>query len=450
MRISLIVRLILFVFTIPASFVFWQLFFGSKIDWKFRYGIQSSTRNDTIFDRKRRVGTELEITSDQGSRPKVNLHDLRPFQGDIPSPKWLNAYVEFHRNAQRLNSEGKDVEVKYLLWFCYDICGGLGDRMRGVVTMLYLAIATDRVLLLQQKNPVALNVSLIPAKINWDFEQWNLPEHIRENWQVLSAIDSSYETLQFYTSGAYEPERYLSIASNYPGWNAIVKDPKWTHKFPGIDELAKESGGMHVDFLFPIGTKTLFHFSSRLETYIVGLRKYLKFLEQEYIGIHWRAGGVWADQTRHDLKYIDKVPECVKQMNLAISNNRGTKCPPIYICSDQSRAKSLLLNKLKLLCGNESAVYASPFIPFHIDRSDAGTQSVAIQKALQTWADYYLLHQSSCVMVSRSGFSEIAALSSTNPFNGSRCWTTFDDCTADGILTHILNPSKEGSVAAKL
>ncbi|EFJ41326.1 hypothetical protein VOLCADRAFT_98748 [Volvox carteri f. nagariensis] len=80
-------------------------------------------------------------------------------------PQWVLDYIAFHK-ATRL-----EPSAKYVLHTCYGgICGGVGDRLRGVLWSARLAAATRRVLLVSWRRPLDLTHFFQPAAIDWTLE----------------------------------------------------------------------------------------------------------------------------------------------------------------------------------------------------------------------------------------------------------------------------------------
>ncbi|KAL9657214.1 hypothetical protein ABK040_011436 [Willaertia magna] len=80
---------------------------------------------------------------------------------------WQKYYVQLHNEA--LTKKLLINNNNYLIYRCHQGCGGLGDRLLGIVTSLYIALLTDRVLLIDFPNPAELSQILQPNLIKWNF-----------------------------------------------------------------------------------------------------------------------------------------------------------------------------------------------------------------------------------------------------------------------------------------
>ena len=66
--------------------------------------------------------------------------------------------------------------VKYLVYHCdLSICGGIGDRLFAISSLLYYAIATRRVFFIVHDRPFPLEYTFVPRLIDW-----RQPETLRQ------------------------------------------------------------------------------------------------------------------------------------------------------------------------------------------------------------------------------------------------------------------------------
>ncbi|XP_031567203.1 uncharacterized protein LOC116302126 [Actinia tenebrosa] len=80
---------------------------------------------------------------------------------------WQKRYVEYHKQVLRSERPGK-----FLVYLCggkdYG-CGGYGNRLNGIASLLLLAILTDRVFLIDWNYSISLKDYFLPNKIDWSF-----------------------------------------------------------------------------------------------------------------------------------------------------------------------------------------------------------------------------------------------------------------------------------------
>ena len=88
--------------------------------------------------------------------------------------KLLLAYRQKHIRWRKLLLEGKVKKIRTLTWYCDSKCGGLGDRVRGIGFSLMLSIISNRLFLIQWRQPFEVerqNNIFEPAAIDWNLDQ---------------------------------------------------------------------------------------------------------------------------------------------------------------------------------------------------------------------------------------------------------------------------------------
>lgn len=96
--------------------------------------------------------------------------------GEFPFPE----YTLFH-SALR-----ESPQASSLTWHCAVPCSGFGDRVKGIVSTLFIGAITGRVVFIEQSHPARLESMYIPASdINW-----TAPLHVREAWDNASLSTS--------------------------------------------------------------------------------------------------------------------------------------------------------------------------------------------------------------------------------------------------------------------
>lgn len=104
-----------------------------------------------------------------------NIHRGQFFP-DVSFDTLVNNYIRFHKSAIE---DGKLKDgFRYVVYTCskkskeaWDKkCGGVGDRVLGMVKAFYFAMITRRVLLIDSEFPVPLKNYLNPSFVRWDAE----------------------------------------------------------------------------------------------------------------------------------------------------------------------------------------------------------------------------------------------------------------------------------------
>ena len=87
----------------------------------------------------------------------------RPVLSDQCGSKWQKAYCKFHQSALKSVNT-----TKFLIFTCHGrVCGGLGNRMQGLLSVFYLAMLLNRTFLINWGPPGRLINHLEPNQINW-------------------------------------------------------------------------------------------------------------------------------------------------------------------------------------------------------------------------------------------------------------------------------------------
>jgi len=91
-------------------------------------------------------------------------------------PEWLRAFVYLNNQHYGYDEEKpesaaakpKNEEFKYLQWYCAPNCGGAGDRISGIVRSFYVALCTDRKVLVDWTQPSRVAKYLEPNLVPWN------------------------------------------------------------------------------------------------------------------------------------------------------------------------------------------------------------------------------------------------------------------------------------------
>jgi hypothetical protein len=71
---------------------------------------------------------------------------------------WVQDYISFHQSSI-IDGKLADDAKNYIIYTCKDgnvECGGVGDRVIGMIKMFYLAMMTRRVLMFDSDFPIPL------------------------------------------------------------------------------------------------------------------------------------------------------------------------------------------------------------------------------------------------------------------------------------------------------
>mmetsp|Transcript_5794 Transcript_5794/g.15449 ORF Transcript_5794/g.15449 Transcript_5794/m.15449 type:complete len:463 (-) Transcript_5794:1657-3045(-) len=377
----------------------------------------------------------------------------------------LEKYAQWHRDTlDRVRRNDSGTPPRVLIWQCAAgrNCGGLGDRLRGIVSAHIAAMKTGRVFLVQYTKPARLAQVLIPRSIQWDFAD------APENQRGLQATLSTCKTVRAMNSEQHHGRRALFVHGaklmesvlNHSANDCIVIETNrrlsgawlWSEHGTRINHpLAQTLPDNRIyvlsyNFLFSqshrlLAAKQLLHDAMYRNS--VDLAR----LQTPFVALHWRAGEVFRDHTRHKLNMgtARSFLRCALRMTKVLSANLTSACVvPIFVASDRVESLHVLRNVLGELdadCTHRSSLERSaeqrllwkPVEPaIHIDRSRFSNRTAGERHHLMTWAEHALLQDAHCIVASHSGFSHSAVLLSAAQ-NGSRCWAHFDACDVDAI-----------------
>ena len=144
-----------------------------------------------------------------------------------------------------------------------------------------------------------------------------------------------------------------------------------------------------------------------------------------FIGVHMRLGGQWHDRVRHDTgnNTVDMFAKCSRMMQSLVGESSQ---PSVYVLSDNSLAKGEFMETL-----GSGEVRSSPLDAMHVDRP-----GFAVEANYGIWIDFFMLSESTCMVLSNSGFSRAARDISLGN-GGKRCWARFNECSQSTIFSRL-------------
>ena len=210
----------------------------------------------------------------------------------------LADYAIWHKRMRKALTEGQQVPT--LTWFCNHICGGIGDRLRGIFFTLFTAIMSNRLFLIQWTMPFhpELQHSLFNAAIiNWD-----IPNYRRKGtiWKHASIMSTGKWTTFLYAINHIvfnDSVTHVSVKSNM----------KWTVYGGGLSQLSENvkysfsqkslsiaSASLWLKNKTPhlhgIMQRYLFRVNPKVEMLADSLMKKIGLLASPYITVHIRTG----------------------------------------------------------------------------------------------------------------------------------------------------------------
>jgi hypothetical protein len=300
--------------------------------------------------------------------------------------------------------------------------GGLGDRLRGLVSLYWAAYQTDRVLLIEWSDPRPLRETLEPAGHDWHYDgpcessvrEWNVFELL---WLRLWRVPISAARWQRLLALSRDrPERVLCAYNNFPYFGGGVPE------FPSV----------HPHVLRGIALQALFRPSQELEGAIAAMRAAAGLAPgQPYTAMHFRLGGPNVmDQVIAHEEDARRFHSCATSLRPGL---------PLLLFSDTMQGRASMRSFEPAPAAVEGGTV------FHIDRTKGAPEAEERRGNLVTFASFFLLSRASCLVISNSGLSVLALLMGLNTTTGSRCWAySCDECApaddAHFVIDTLANP----------
>lgn len=276
--------------------------------------------------------------------------------------------------------------------------GGLADRLKGLMTVFYLAVLSNRRFVVHWDSPLNLEENLLPSRYDWRlrFAQRlvNASDELShvdlvDRSEILDELDVDQQINKFFGN-------QIPVIIN-------INSFRITKYLPVLSEMA----GAEISYgeAFREAFQFLFNFVERPET--ESSRTKLNQFRADadlMVGVHLRtgAGNNWNDPVLDDwLNYRLVLESAFKQ-----ATERGAVNPVFWFLSDSRRAREAVLSEEWPYRVYTEAVDAS-----HMDRS----QNVDVLSHHQTFFDFELLAKSDFVVCGEGGFAPIAALAGGTP-----------------------------------
>jgi len=368
----------------------------------------------------------------------------------------LEAYSNYHaRGLEFMRSGG---EVKLLVYDCHDSnCGGAGNRLAGMISAFYVAVATNRIFLVNHTSPFPLEDTLVPQTIQWNSTRF-VPQNYRSRTIKLMDVTSA-DSLSLFSSifdahGSGIDIIRLKINVYYVAmalWSPRLIGPDDTEHFIGT--LLNKSRTFspcsvsepRASHTFRRGFETLFRFSPEVLNRTTEMFQEIGFQqtaleERSFVGVHVRIGGRlktsdqvvgWEDPKRHSLADLKAFYECArsKRFNMlkrdTLYNSSAAVSPhvPVVVFSDNVEFKQ----EMERLDSNVTFVRTTTL--FHADRSH-GLDARALKRGnVDAIAEMAALSRASCIVGSDSSFSGAAAAISVQ--QTPECFCLFHKCNIE-------------------
>ena len=360
----------------------------------------------------------------------------------------LKKYQGWHQRQLLRLSEGcsEIEEVKFIVYTCHrgQLCGGLGDRLSGIISTFFLAIALDRLLLIDYSEPRSLSETLTPNAIQWNIDTINKScfERLQSDPRFTTTIEGIdveatdlllKKSAEVHATGVpiirMKMNRYhvaLSLWQNH----TIAALP-----YVGLLYENARCSAPHICAMttFKHAFSVLFRVSGRVEDRVnqmvdsLGLRDDSTDEILPFIGVHARVGGgTWKDPSRHRVDQAEDFLRCAHSKEAFVlaamrdEQSAGIVKIPIVVVSDSDEFKlavRALDSNIRLF--NNSLI--------HIDKVHFSDSNTVEQGNIDSFADITLLSRALCIVASSSTFSGVAGALQERP----KCFARFFSCEDD-------------------
>ena len=375
------------------------------VELEFAKNLSSGTLEELI---------ELFSPKDPNCRPdKSTLDPYSDLDNSTFTPlaKLLLYYRQQHIRWRKLLVEGNIEKIRTLTWYCDSLCGGLGDRVRSIGFSLMLAMISNRLLLIQWRQPFEVdrqNNIFEPAAIDWNVDQ-ALADKLSKlstgsvNMMMTGSSKSqrAYLIEHFITSSEY---RHVRIKTNII-FNGFVEVHQLlttvTRENKGYQILMNVTRGETLpDSIHGVFVRYLFKFSpSALEKAEQIIKEMDMTNVKEYVVANIRSGFMG---TMNEGDYYAIHPQQWKGvLDHAVNNSEqlGINAPVVLTC-DSEKIKSWAKTQYN------GKVISIPRNPVHVDKIDVSDK---VNAEIETAAELVIMSRAtSMIRIYRNGFTNVA------------------------------------------
>lgn len=343
-----------------------------------------------------------------------------------PCPAWMSEYAVFH------NAHKHSPTAKYLIYHCASsvdqACNGLGDRLRGIMYMTRVAHGSKRIFLINNTAPVDLSNVFLPTAFDWRVGNISSPcqDMTNPSEYPCESIDEKgrHVSSQYWTSrGGWGVPEWISNGSMTIGAMAEV-----THFYMTACTYSSFPLGPWAPFLpnwhdpgmmyqshclFSLLFQASTMVDQRVREFEVQLGIHHPGREARYVALHLRLG---VDNT---LEQREVHPELNAIFLCARKLGQLQNLTDLAVATDSGKMRKAIRD------GTYPGFMAVDILAAHIHFMPHDDEK-ALEKFVDTVAEFVLLARSTCVIMSSSGFSETAHI-----MGGQPCWSTMDMCASD-------------------
>lgn len=306
-------------------------------------------------------------------------------------------------NSIQINKN--DTNQKYIVYQCIDgqLCGGWGDRLKGIYSAYAWALISGRRLLIHINKPCDLTYLVEPNKINW---VENMTELYRnKKIDTLICIDQAYFKDQMKNNKLDFFERnetdIIIIRNNLDWLESFAVNVNIKERLISLGFVPAE---FKMQFVFRKWYNELFKLNNNIET------KYQEFLTKKgsskLICAQVRIGGA-RPHVDHDAPFTDKKNTFIYWNYIRNNFTNNQTDYKIFLTTD---TRNIEIEAQKEF-GDK--IIINDGINAHLDREHRLGDNCS--KVYKTYLDFHSLQNCDAAIISESGFGLLGTWNRVNP-----------------------------------
>ncbi|XP_032238798.2 uncharacterized protein LOC116618796 isoform X1 [Nematostella vectensis] len=327
--------------------------------------------------------------------------------------EWQEEYAQLHKDIL----EGRK-PPRFLVFYCGGVdhgCGGYGNRIGGITSLLYLAVLTERAFIIHWHSSVSLENYFLPRSIRWNLSIEKLRDFKKRAhfWGRGNHVDVNGESQEDPGLNAKDFQRWIQDTdlNAYLSYPVEMVTSQWyfaqsvrMNRFLKRRNKAqfgiKERG--HRYSLVGCASDYLFSRTSYIKQLLTRTKTSLGFDKKPTIGIHFRTGDyalLGRKAKPKSLRVAEKFLECAKKLEkVFLKSTLGLKSADVnwFLATDSYDIKAFVSKRYPKVVYQEVKLE-------HISKTEPsanGLEGVIL--------DHLLLSESDAIILSNSSFSQSA------------------------------------------
>jgi hypothetical protein len=351
-----------------------------------------------------------------GQNDPLTSHPMWPHNLDRAWQQFSAYYNTLKSNCSTIDvaiaqGQSHTWDRKFFFYQCQGMCGGFGDRLRGALTVFYLAVVGGNCFGLDWGHPVGIDKFFDSLPLYTNAKSCRACRR-----RQLHAIDNFLNIITPHSMAqwATPSEEIIQVRTNSFQWHQIVNSDHFKEtvasNFPYLTGLTPYE-------LAHLALRLIFSNPSELVTKnLDALRK--KLLPGALtIGVQVRLNeGRYGPSDSSNFKFqFSCITKALADLCVQNVESHSTKACSYFMTGDLDYNEEVVMLEatLKHLMSPKNIsvnLFKSAQSPTHLDRVYGGAET-----HLKTFADWEFLKEMHVLMISRSGFGETAAWYSRAP-----------------------------------